>query len=88
MTHPFTGNDEPKLTLPASHVSEVEEIMDTDELVRSRVAQLIDELTTYGNTLPSPRHGKHRYSELVDCIADALHDGMPAPREIGDDPFE
>jgi hypothetical protein len=75
------------LTLSPDHVSEVEEIIETDDLVRSRVAQLIDELTTYGRTLPSPHATKHRYSDLIDCIADAVHDGMPSAREIGDDPF-
>jgi hypothetical protein len=75
------------LNLPADHIAEVEEIMDTDELVRSRIAQLVDELTTYGRALPSPHATKHRYSDLINCIADAVHDGMPAAREIGDDPF-
>jgi hypothetical protein len=75
------------LTLSPDHITEVEEIMDTDELVRSRVAQLIDELTIYGRALPSPSVTKHRYSDLIDCIADAVHDGMPAAREIGDDPW-
>jgi hypothetical protein len=74
------------LTLTADHTAEVTETQDTDELVRSRIAQLIDELTVFGRTLGLDGE-KHRYSELIDCIGDAVHDGFPAPRVLGDDPF-
>jgi hypothetical protein len=74
------------LTLTADHTHEVTEAEDTDELVRSKIAQLIDELTVFGRTLGLDGD-KHRYSALIDCIGDAMHDGMPAPRALGDDPF-
>lgn len=75
------------LTLTPDHIAEVTELQDTDELVRSIVAKAIDQITQCGRAVPSPRVDKHRYSELIDCLGDALHDGMPAEREIGDDPF-
>lgn len=68
-------------------MDEVEEIISTDEYVRSIVAQAIDKIALCGRTLPSPRVSKHRYSELIDYLGDALHDAMPAAREHGDDPY-
>lgn len=34
-----------------AHYAEVQEAIDTDELVKSRVAALIEELTVFGRTL-------------------------------------
>lgn len=76
-----------EVEMRAAHAQEIIEIIDTDELVRSRVAALIEELTTHGRSLGYDAKGKHRYSALIDEIGSAMHDGMPAPREFGDDPF-
>lgn len=70
-----------------SHTDEVTEIQDTDQFVRSLVARCIDAIALCGRTLPTPDPQTHRYAELIDCLGDALHDGMPAPREELDDPF-
>ncbi len=87
MPLPFHGTAEPTLTLPQSHCDEVTEVNDTDLFVRSLVAQCIDSIALCGRTLPSPRPMKHRYSELIDALGDALSDGMPAARVHGDDPW-
>ena len=53
------------------------EIADSDVLVRSEIAQLIDRLKCYGRTLPDVRYlGKMigRYDHLIDMIADSVHD--------------
>ena len=69
------------------HEDEVTEIQDTDALVRSIVAEAVAKIALCGRTLPSPHHGKHRYSELVRALVDTFDDNMPAPREQGDDPW-
>jgi hypothetical protein len=75
------------LTLSPENIAEVEEIMDSDQIVRSRFAQFLDFVDTCGRTLPSPSPAKHRYTDLMAGLADALSDCMPMERSIGDDPF-
>lgn len=83
----LSPNETVSAVLRQSHTDEVTEIIDTDEIIRSRFAQFIDFVALCGNTLPSPDPNKHRYSELIDCLSDAFSDGFPASREHGDDPY-
>lgn len=56
-----------------------DEAADTDELVRSEIAQLIDKLKVYQRTVPNITHmGKtyERYDRLIDAIADSQHDWL------------
>lgn len=70
-----------------AHYAEVQEAQDTDEHVCNVIEWCIAQIELCGRTLPSPTPNMHRYSELVECLRDAASDGMPAPREFGDDPF-
>lgn len=56
-----------------------DEAAETDELIRSEIAQLIDRIKIYGRTLPNIKHMGEtvgRYDVLIDSIADAQHDWL------------
>jgi hypothetical protein len=59
------------------HDADEIEAADTDTLVRSEVAQLIDRLKVYQRTLRDvERRGQYvgRYDELINALGDCLHD--------------
>jgi hypothetical protein len=74
---------EPTLTLPADHVNEVQELIDTDDHVTDVVNWCIAQIELAQRTLPE----RARYADLIESLRVALHDDMPAPRHVGDDPF-
>jgi hypothetical protein len=59
------------------HDADELEAADTDTLVRSEIAQLIDRLKVYGRTLRDVEHMGQwvgRYDPLIDALGDCLHD--------------
>jgi hypothetical protein len=80
---------EPVLSVSAAHLSEVDRIQASDAEVQRMVHDLCDAIQRAGTLLPTVHSSdRHRYAELCDRLTDALSDGMPAPREAGDDPFD